>query len=153
MEILELTSVPLIVSVVYGTLALYKAAVKTENLIKLIPLIAVLLGAALGVIIHLAEPAAMPAGNVFMAILIGGASGLAATGTNQIFKQLTKKEAEKTEAVPEETKPQEIPIEETAAVQIEILSADGSTAETGENVNKQKRPRKKGKIKPDAEEK
>jgi hypothetical protein len=36
----------------------------------------------------------IPATNAFAAILIGAASGLAATGTNQIFKQMTKKDEE-----------------------------------------------------------
>ena len=39
-----------------------------------------------------AVPSIVPAENVFVAILIGIASGLTATGTNQIIKQLGKKE-------------------------------------------------------------
>ena len=33
----------------------------------------------------------MPAENVFVAIIIGGASGLSATGAHQIFKQTSKR--------------------------------------------------------------
>lgn len=87
---IEIISVPVIVSLVYGILAIYKQIVKSENLIRLIPLWAALLGAILGVIAFYAVPEIIPADNILMAILIGGASGLAATGTNQIYKQLSK---------------------------------------------------------------
>ena len=92
--LIEITSVPVIVAIVYGALALYKYLVKAEKWIRLIPVWAVLLGVILGIIAFYAVPAIMPADNVFVAILIGGASGLAATGTNQIFKQLTKDKQE-----------------------------------------------------------
>lgn len=51
-----------------------------------------MLGAGLGVIAFYAIPEIIAAENIFSAILIGAASGLAATGTHQIFKQLTKEE-------------------------------------------------------------
>jgi hypothetical protein len=35
-------------------------------------------------------PGVMPADNVLIALIIGGASGLSATGTNQIIKQISK---------------------------------------------------------------
>lgn len=92
MELLEITSVPVIVSITYGVLALYKHFVKAEKWIKIIPILAAVLGAGLGVAAFYITPEIIPAGNVFVALLIGGASGLAATGTNQIFKQLTKDE-------------------------------------------------------------
>ena len=43
-----------------------------------------------GVVAFYAVPQIIPAENVFVAIIIGGASGLTATGTNQAIKQLTK---------------------------------------------------------------
>ena len=36
-------------------------------------------------------PGIVPADNVVVAIIVGGASGLTATGVNQIFKQLKDK--------------------------------------------------------------
>ena len=57
---------------------------------RLIPMWAALLGVVLGIVAFYAVPAIIPADNVLVAILVGGASGLAATGTNQIYKQLTK---------------------------------------------------------------
>jgi hypothetical protein len=90
-NLLQIVAVPVISAIVYGALALYKYAVNgKEPLIRVIPVIAVILGVVLGIVAFFATPDIIAADNVFTAILIGGASGLAATGTNQIFKQLTK---------------------------------------------------------------
>lgn len=89
-NLIEITSVPVIVAIVYAALALYKHFVKAEKWVRLIPLWAALLGVVLGIVAFYAVPEIIPADNVLVAILVGGASGLAATGTNQIFKQLTK---------------------------------------------------------------
>lgn len=91
MDFMEIVSVPVITTIVYAALALYKYAVNgKESLIRLIPVFAVLLGVILGIVAFYAVNEIIPADNVLTAILIGGASGLAATGTNQIFKQLNK---------------------------------------------------------------
>jgi hypothetical protein len=88
---IEIVSVPVIVAIVYGGITLLKKATdNAEKFLKFIPLIACGLGAILGVIAYFAMPEVIPASNAFVAVLIGGASGLAATGTNQIFKQLGK---------------------------------------------------------------
>ncbi|MCM1532848.1 MAG: phage holin family protein, partial [Ruminococcus flavefaciens] len=63
---------------------------ENETFKRFIPLIAAALGAVLGVIAFYALPSIIPADNVFVALLIGIASGLTATGTNQIIKQLGK---------------------------------------------------------------
>ena len=89
-NLIEITSVPVIVAIVYAALALYKHFVKAEKWVRLIPLWASLLGVVLGIVAFYAVPAIIPADNVLVAILVGGASGLAATGTNQIYKQLSK---------------------------------------------------------------
>ena len=89
-NLIEITSVPVIVAIVYAALALYKHFVKDEKWVRLIPLWAALLGVVLGIVAFYAVPAIIPADNVLVAILVGGASGLAATGTNQIYKQLSK---------------------------------------------------------------
>ena len=62
----------------------------TEKLIRFIPLIALGIGIILGLVFYFACPSIISASNWFVAILIGGASGLSATGCNQIFKQLKK---------------------------------------------------------------
>jgi FtsH-binding integral membrane protein len=90
-NLLQIVSVPVISAVVYGAMELYKYTVNgKESLIRVIPVIAVVFGVVLGIVAFFATPDIIAADNVFTAILIGGASGLAATGTNQIFKQLGK---------------------------------------------------------------
>lgn len=84
-------SVPVIVVAVYWLMNIYKLTVKSkEKYKKWIPVLAGLFGMALGAAAFYLSKDIMPADSVFSAILIGGSSGLAATGTNQIFKQLTK---------------------------------------------------------------
>lgn len=95
MEYLELISVPAIATIVYWVINIIKYAVQeNEKFKRFIPLISAALGAVLGVVALYALPSIIPADNVCVAILVGGASGLTATGTNQIIKQLTKKDDE-----------------------------------------------------------
>ena len=95
MEYLELISVPAIATIVYWVINIIKYAVQeNEKFKRFIPLISASLGAVLGVVAFYALPSIIPADNVCVAILVGGASGLTATGTNQIIKQLTKKDDE-----------------------------------------------------------
>ncbi len=91
-EYLEMISVPAIAVIVYFFVALIKYAVKeNETFKRFIPLISAGLGVALGIVAYFAVPQIMPAENVFVAIIIGGASGLSATGAHQIFKQTSKR--------------------------------------------------------------
>lgn len=90
-QYLDLISVPVIAAIVYWAANLIKYVTKGNETVKRwIPVIAAVLGAALGVVAYYAVPDIIPAENVFVAILVGGASGLTATGTNQIIKQLGK---------------------------------------------------------------
>lgn len=91
-NIAEITTIPIIVAIVYGVCALYKHIVTNEKWIRLIPLWAALLGVILGIVAFYVCPDIMPCNNVLSAILIGGASGLTATGINQLTKQWTKKD-------------------------------------------------------------
>lgn len=92
-QYLELISVPAIATAVYWIINLIKYLVGEKEAFKrFIPIIAVGLGVACGVICFFAAPAIIPAKNVLEAIVIGGASGLTATGANQIIKQLGKGE-------------------------------------------------------------
>ena len=89
MDYLNLISVPAIATAVYLIIEVLKKAFNNnEKFLRLIPLIS--LGAIAGVICFFFIPSIIPATNVVVAIIIGAASGLTATGTNQIFKQFNK---------------------------------------------------------------
>lgn len=91
MEYLQIISVPAIATIVYWVVNLIKYAVKeNETFKRFIPLISAALGAVLGLACFYALPDIIAAPNVLVAILSGGASGLSATGCNQVIKQLTK---------------------------------------------------------------
>ncbi len=98
-QYIELISVPVIATIVYWLINAIKYAVKeNETFKRFIPLVAVGLGSICGLIAYYAIPGYIVADNVFVAIVIGGASGLSATGTNQIIKQLgSEKKGEKDE--------------------------------------------------------
>lgn len=86
-------TVPVITSIVYAIIDIVKTATNSnEKFLKLVPLVACALGIICGVISFYCVPGVLDTTNVFVAIVIGGASGLAATGTNQVIKQLTKKD-------------------------------------------------------------
>ena len=90
-ETIRALSVPVIVSIVYGCINLYKQVIGgNEKYLRVIPIIAAFIGAAIGVIAYYAFPAVLTAENIWQAIIIGGASGLTATGANQVFKQISK---------------------------------------------------------------
>ncbi len=96
MDYLNLISVPAIATAVYLIIEVLKKALNNdERFLRFIPLIALVIGAIAGVICFFFIPSIIPATNVVVAIIIGAASGLSATGTNQIIKQLSKeKESE-----------------------------------------------------------
>lgn len=101
---MEIICVPAIVAVVYVVIELYKKwlANGREKWLNFIPILALSLGGILGVAIFYIAPQIILADNVWLALVVGLCSGLSATGTNQIFKQLEKygitvKEVEKKE--------------------------------------------------------
>lgn len=90
-ELLQIASVPAIAAVVYWVVNLIKYTTKyNEKLLTFVPLISAVLGVACGLIAYFAIPNIMPTDNIFVAVVLGGASGLTATGFNQIIKQLKK---------------------------------------------------------------
>ena len=90
-EYLEMISVPSIVAIVYSVIAVINQAVNgNEKFKRFIPLISMGLGVVLAIIAFYAVPTIIPAENIFVAIIIGGASGLSTTGIHQVFKQLKK---------------------------------------------------------------
>lgn len=80
---------PAIVVICYLIGATLKA-VNSETLDKFIPVICGFLGGAIGVVVFLTIPGYIPAENWLMALAIGIVSGFAATGINQVYKQLSE---------------------------------------------------------------
>lgn len=91
MEYMEIISVPVIATIVYWIINMLKALTKNNETFKrFIPILSGSLGAALGVLFYYTLPSTIAASNVLVAIMSGTASGLTATGCNQIFKQLNQ---------------------------------------------------------------
>lgn len=91
MNLLPLISIPAIATIVYWTIELIKYTTNNnEKFKRFIPITSVVIGAILGLICFYFIPNIVPSENVFVATLIGASSGLSATGTHQIFKQLNK---------------------------------------------------------------
>lgn len=87
----EFATIPAIAAIVYTIIDITKTALGgTEKFARFIPLIACALGAIIGTVTFFCVPGVMETSNVLVAIVIGAASGLSATGTNQVVKQLTK---------------------------------------------------------------
>ena len=84
----EIVSFPVIVIICY-LIGFTCKKVGNENLDKFIPSICGFFGAILGVVIFLTIPNFIPADNWAAAVAVGIVSGFAATGINQIYKQLT----------------------------------------------------------------
>lgn len=96
--ILNIASVPAIVLIVYWIVNLLKIVTNNnEKFKRFIPVVACGTGVILGIVIYFAVPQMIMAENIIYAIIIGGSSGLAATGTNQIFKQLSSTSASNSE--------------------------------------------------------
>ena len=84
----EIVTVPVITGVCYLVGFLIKTFFKNEKLNDLIPGICVILGIILGLVSFFTIPNLIPANDWLTAIFVGGASGLAATGTNQLVKKI-----------------------------------------------------------------
>lgn len=88
MDFIQTISIPSIVVVVYGVMFVLKSALNSERFNAFIPLIAALVGGVFGVLLYVGFPDLIPATNFCSAIIIGAASGWAATGMHQTGKQL-----------------------------------------------------------------
>lgn len=89
----EITTIPALAAIVYTIIDIAKTALGGDDKFKrFIPLIACVLGAICGVIAFYFVPGVMETQNLLVAIVLGAASGLSATGTNQVVKQLTHTE-------------------------------------------------------------
>lgn len=87
---METTVMPIIASLIYFAVTIYKKIFTEEKHLRWIPAIAGLGGLAIGMAMFFLTPELMVCESVFHAALIGGVSGLSAVGINQIFKQSTK---------------------------------------------------------------
>lgn len=89
----EITTIPALAAIVYTIIDIAKTALGGDDKFKrFIPLIACVLGAICGVVAFYFVPGVMETQNLLVAIVLGAASGLSATGTNQVVKQLTHTE-------------------------------------------------------------
>ncbi|MCL2621700.1 MAG: phage holin family protein [Firmicutes bacterium] len=94
LDFLNGVAVPFICGLVYILIDILKPCFSKE-LNNRIPLIAAVLGATIGVICYYTMHNVITlATNPIGALIIGAASGLAATGTHQIIKQQTKPKEE-----------------------------------------------------------
>lgn len=91
MTTFEIATIPALAAIVYTIIDIVKTAMGGDEKFKrFIPLIACVLGAVCGVVAFYFVPGVMGTENLLVAIILGSASGLSATGTNQAVKQLTK---------------------------------------------------------------
>lgn len=89
MECMEVFSVPTLTALVYAVItAIKEISANDERIKKYIPLIALAVGMIIAGIAHVYEPEFLNATDMVSALITGAASGLAATGSNQIVKQL-----------------------------------------------------------------
>ncbi len=95
-QYIEVISVLTIVAIVYTIIEVLKQTTnKNEKFLKFVPLVSLTIGVVCGVVAFFAVPGYLETSNIVIAIVIGGASGLSATGTNQVFKQLITKVEDK----------------------------------------------------------
>ena len=87
-NILGIIAVPAITIICYLVGIGVKASPLKE---KFIPIIVGVVGAIFGLVAFLTKIPNFPADNFITALAVGIVSGLASTGINQIYKQLTKK--------------------------------------------------------------
>ena len=83
----EIVTVPVIVGFCY-LIGFCIKSFKVEKLDNFIPCICAVLGIILGVISFYTIPNLIPANNWLTASVIGGFSGLSATGVNQVVKKI-----------------------------------------------------------------
>ena len=90
---MEIIGIPAIVVISYMITETFKLFINK----KYLPIVAGISGGCLGVLSFLLQIDIMPANDIITALAIGIISGLAATGSNQIIKQIKKKEGKENE--------------------------------------------------------
>ncbi len=96
---MEFASLPIILLICYVIGEVYKYLFrKKQEAYKFIPIFLSICGGILGIMIYLTNKEMMlNASNLWTALRIGMVSGISATGTNQIIKQLFSKESKQNE--------------------------------------------------------
>ena len=91
---MEFVSVPIIVLICYMIGEIYKVVFKKNTkAYKLIPILVAFIGGVLGVVIYYTAPEVIfNTSNIYSALMIGVMSGFSSTGTNQVIKQIGKKQ-------------------------------------------------------------
>lgn len=74
-----------------------KLFLKTDDARKLIPLICALIGITISLVLYFIDPNIIGCYTFLDAIAAGGLSGFAATGCNQLYKQISKYKGEDSE--------------------------------------------------------
>lgn len=88
---MNIQTIPIIAAITYALIECYKVVFSRFSKTScFIPLIAAFLGAGIGIILFQFCPGLIAANTWYDALIIGGFSGLTATGVNQIGKQLIK---------------------------------------------------------------
>ena len=87
---MELIGIPAIVVISYMITETFKMFINN----KYLPIVAGISGGVLGVISFVLQIDIMPVNDIISALAIGIISGLAATGSNQIIKQIRSEEKE-----------------------------------------------------------
>ena len=87
---MELIGIPAIVVISYMITETFKMFINK----KYLPIVAGISGGVLGVISFVLQIDIMPVNDIISALAIGIISGLAATGSNQIIKQIRSEEKE-----------------------------------------------------------
>ena len=91
LEMLKGITVPFIAGAVYGIIQVIKSLSKDNKKIKdFIPVMALGIGSLLGILCFVTVPEITLSSTAYAAAIVGAASGLSATGTNQIIKCLIK---------------------------------------------------------------
>lgn len=86
---MDFITIPVITAIVYAVIEILKITFNDSEVYKrFIPLLACGLGIGCGLIAFFFIPEVMITTNVFIAVVLGGASGLAATGVFESVKNL-----------------------------------------------------------------
>ena len=92
---MEVVTIPVITAIVYAIIEIVKTATQNpDGLKRFIPLMACGMGIVCSLIAFFCVPDVLPTDNVVIAGVLGGASGLAATGIYENVKNLFVKRGE-----------------------------------------------------------
>lgn len=89
MEFQGFAAVAALVVIVYLIGEIFRVFIKTDVVNKYIPVICGFSGLVLGIVSYYVAPEILSVTNIFDAAAVGITSGFAATGVNQVYKQLT----------------------------------------------------------------